>query len=127
MFSMILFQSSSNNYLLSFINGMDRKFKENSCLKTSANSGLITQVYRNSMSLFTRYAQIWLQLFRYNDDLHGAIVSFDKNSIRPTSSTTSLANSPADAFLHFTIKVDIILFAPKAGIYLSGECTEVNC
>ena len=67
-----------------------------------------------------------LQLFRYNDDLHGAIVSFDKNSIRPTSSTTSLANSPADAFLHFTIKVDIILFAPKAGIYLSGECTEVN-
>jgi len=65
-------------------------------------------------------------LNKYNDDLHGAIVSFDKNSIRPTSSTTSLANSPADAFLHFTIKVDIILFAPKAGIYLSGECTEVN-
>ena len=57
--------------------------------------------------------------------MHGAIVSFDKNSIRPTSSTTTLSNSPADAYLHFTIKVDIILFAPRAGIYLSGECTEV--
>ena len=53
----LLFKSSSNNYLLSFINGMDRKFKESSCLKTPANSGLVTQVYRNSMSLFTRYAQ----------------------------------------------------------------------
>ena len=60
--SMSLFKSSSNNYLLSFINGMNQKFKENSCLKNPANSGLITQVYRNSMSLFTRYAQIWLKI-----------------------------------------------------------------
>ena len=36
---------------------MDRKFKESSCLKTPANLGLVTQVYRNSMTLFTRYAQ----------------------------------------------------------------------
>merc|ERR1711953_218869 len=51
------FESSSNNYLLSFINGMDRKFKGNVCLKTPANSGVITQVYQNSMKLFTQYAQ----------------------------------------------------------------------
>lgn len=51
------FQSTSNNRLLEFITGMERKLHANVCLKTAANSGLITQVYRNSMSLLTRYAQ----------------------------------------------------------------------
>ena len=40
---------------------MDRKFKGNVCLKTPANSGVITQVYQNSMKLFTQYAQVVFQ------------------------------------------------------------------
>ena len=40
---------------------MDRKFKGNACLKTSANSGVIAQVYQNSMKLFTHYAQVVFQ------------------------------------------------------------------
>ena len=54
------FQSASNNHLLSFIDGMDKKFQGYACLKTPANAGTITQIYRNSMSLFTRYAQVSL-------------------------------------------------------------------
>ena len=41
-----------------FVNGMDRRFKESACLKTPANSNLISQVYQNSMSLFTSYIQL---------------------------------------------------------------------
>ena len=41
-----------------FVNGMDRRFKESACLKTPANSNLISQVYKNSMSLFTSYIQL---------------------------------------------------------------------
>ena len=63
---------------------------------------------------------------RYNEDLNGAIVSYNPSSVRPVSSSTSLQNSPADAYLHFTIKVEIILFAPQPGTYLTGECTEVG-
>ena len=37
---------------------MDRKFKENTCLKTPANSNLISQVYQNSMVLFTGYSNL---------------------------------------------------------------------
>merc|ERR1712131_408579 len=51
------FEANSNNHLLSFINTMDRKFNGNVCLQTPANSSLITQMYRNSMSIFTLYAQ----------------------------------------------------------------------
>ena len=64
--------------------------------------------------------------FRYNQDLNGTIVSYNPLSIRPTTSTPSLQNSPADAYINFTIQVDIILFAPKPGTYLSGECTVVS-
>ena len=56
------FQSTANNQLQTFINSMERKLHANVCLKTAANSGLVTQVYRNSMSLFTRYAQDGFQL-----------------------------------------------------------------
>jgi len=66
------------------------------------------------------------QLNKYNEDLNGTIVSYNPTSIRPTTSTTSLQNSPADAYINFTIQVDIILFAPKPGTYLSGECTEIT-
>ena len=64
--------------------------------------------------------------FRYNEDVEGAIVSFDAKSMRPLQSTTSLQNSPGDAYLHFSIKVDIVLFAPKPSMYLTGVCTEVS-
>lgn len=37
---------------------MDRKFKENTCLKTPANSNLISQVYQNSMALFISYSNL---------------------------------------------------------------------
>ena len=37
---------------------MDRKFKENTCLKTPANSNLLSQVYQNSMSLFISYSNL---------------------------------------------------------------------
>ena len=37
---------------------MDRKFKENTCLKTPANSNLISQVYQNSMALFITYSNL---------------------------------------------------------------------
>ena len=40
---------------------MDRKFKANACLKTPANTGVIAQVYQNSMKLFTHYAQVVFQ------------------------------------------------------------------
>ena len=37
---------------------MDKKFKGHVCMNTPANSGVITQVYQNSMKLFTHYAQV---------------------------------------------------------------------
>ena len=37
---------------------MDRKFKENTCLKTPANSNLISHVYQNSMALFITYSNL---------------------------------------------------------------------
>ena len=37
---------------------MDKKFKNNACLKTPANSGVISQVYQNAMALFKHYAQV---------------------------------------------------------------------
>ena len=64
--------------------------------------------------------------FRYNEDIQGAIVAYDSKSMRPVQSTASLQNSPGDAYLHFTIKADIVLFAPKPNMYLTGECTEVS-
>ena len=41
---------------------MDKKFQGNACLKTPANSGVITQVYQNAMKLFTHYAQAIFQI-----------------------------------------------------------------
>ena len=80
-----------------------------------------------------KWVQTWIARFlepifnfRYNEDVEGAIVSFDAKSMRPLQSTTSLQNSPGDAYLHFSIKVDIVLFAPKPSMYLTGVCTEVS-
>ena len=76
--------------------------------------------------VFCFYAIIFDKFcFRYNEDIEGAIVSFNSKSMRPVQTTTSLQNSPGDAYLHFTVKVDIVLFAPKPNMYLTGVCTEV--
>ena len=63
--------------------------------------------------------------FRYNDEIEGAVVSYNPKTLRPVQSATSLHNSPGDAYIHFTVKVDVILFAPKPNMYLTGEVTEV--
>ena len=41
---------------------MDKKFKNNACLKTPANCGVISQVYQNTMALFKHYAQVGFRI-----------------------------------------------------------------
>ena len=60
---------TSNLRIQSFINGMGKKFKDSSSLKTPANSSLISQVYQNSMSIFTAYAQMGFQMVDFSSIL----------------------------------------------------------
>ena len=51
-------QTRSNKLMLTFVNGMYKKLKKGTCLKTPANSNLISQVYKNWMKPCTRYLHI---------------------------------------------------------------------
>ena len=75
---------------------MDRKFKENTCLKTPANSNLISQVYQNSMALFITYSNLRK---RFEAD----IMSNIETSLAAASNslaTEKVSKTPEVLFLH---------------------------
>ena len=85
---------------------MDRKFKESTCLKTPANSNLISQVYKNSMNLFTSYVQL-RKAFEAN------IISNIENSLQAALTSLNTEKEKINTYVHGTVSAIRMVFHLK--------------
>ena len=93
-FLLIYVKAKSSKQFLTFVNGMDKRFKESTCLKTPANSNLISEVYKNSMDSFTRYIEI-------RKEFEAEIMSNIENSLQTALCTLNTEKVKYVISVHF--------------------------
>ena len=64
-------------------------------------------------------------IFRYDADISGTLVAYNDKSFKSVEQTVSLKNRPGEAYLNFTLEVDVVIFSPEPGSFLRAVCKEV--
>ena len=86
-----------------------------------------TTILNKSLTKYTTF--LWpfhyYSIFRYDADISGTLVAYNDKSFKSVEQTVSLKNRPGEAYLNFTLEVDVVIFSPEPGSFLRAVCKEV--
>ena len=52
-------------------------------------------------------------------------MAYNDKTFKSMEQTVSLKNRPGEAYLNFTLEVDVVIFSPEPGSFLRAICKEV--